>query len=283
MNIVINAYAKINLSLDILGEQNGYHVLDTVMTSVNISDVVSLAMANDSGVTSVEFSDIIDGEKSNVYKAMKIMEEEFGCPPSRAVIKQNIPQGAGLGGSSADSAGIIRAYQMLYGLSDENALSVAVRIGSDVPFMLLGGTGRLIGTHSEIEYLPPLSGKVLLCGRGCVSTATCFAKFDERKETNIIKRSEKLSQSIRQRKKLTDCIQYFGNDLQSSAQTLCSDITNICEIMQSSRIKPSMTGSGSYVFGVGDITNLKNASQKLQEYGYKTTITNLLPYGVKQV
>jgi 4-diphosphocytidyl-2-C-methyl-D-erythritol kinase len=109
------ANAKINFTLDIKGKkQDGYHLIDSVMQSVSLSDIVSVEKADEISVICGD--DEISGEKNIAFKAAKeffLYAEINGG--ARITIEKHIPKAAGLGGGSADAAAVLRGLNELYG------------------------------------------------------------------------------------------------------------------------------------------------------------------------
>ena len=155
-SLKIKAAAKINLSLSVTGiREDGYHNIDTVMQSVSLYDTLFLSRADKITVECGEMS----GEKNIAYKAAKLFFEHTGKEGGAFIqIEKNIPDGAGLGGGSADAAAVLTGLDRIYnaGLSYETLVGLAVRLGADVPFMLMGGTARAKGIGEILEPLPAL-------------------------------------------------------------------------------------------------------------------------------
>lgn len=257
----VKVYAKINLSLNCCGVENGFHRLDTVMASVDIADVISVLPRADKTVT-VTFSSGLLGEKSNAFKAATLMVEKANCLGADIFIEQNIPSGAGLGGSSADSAGVIRAMAKLYKIDEKMQVEIAKSIGSDVPYMLKGGFARLKGTHTGLEYFDAIGGEVLLYGSGSVNTGECFALFDASGTSGVASDNEALIASIKS-KGIINARKHFSNALFLSASTLNPEIARVKSAMERAGLSACMTGSGSFVFGVGTDEELSKGQELL--------------------
>ncbi|MBQ4049961.1 MAG: hypothetical protein IJD07_04845 [Clostridia bacterium] len=165
----IKAYAKINLSLNIvsLGKM---HALDSVMARVDLFDSVTI---NPSQEFCVRYDLGIEGG-GTVEKAYGIIERDCSdlAHPISVDVKKGIPIGAGLGGSSADSAAVMRYF----GVTNSE---IALKAGSDVPFMSGSGAARVQGLGEKITpVFCPEMYFVLLTG-GCVLSRDSFVKFDE--------------------------------------------------------------------------------------------------------
>lgn len=180
----IRASAKLNLSLNISGTRNGLHLLDTVMVPVGLYDTVSARRRKDALVSVYmrgQGSEEIPPERNNAVKAGEAYVRAFGTNGADLEISKDIPLGAGLGGSSADAAGVLRAMDALYGPADAGRMSaLAASLGSDTPAMYLGGCARVSGTGEAVEtFSSPLVLPVLLAvpEKG-TSAAECYAEYD---------------------------------------------------------------------------------------------------------
>lgn len=273
--MVVKVNAKINLSLNVGESENGFHRLDTIMASVDIADAISVA-PSDKGI-SVRFSSIAEGEKTNAYKACKLLQERVGFSGADIFIEQNIPSCAGLGGSSADAAGVIRALSVIYGIDEQTQIEVAKQVGSDVAYMLKGGFARLRGTHAELEYFSaPTGEEILLYGEGKVNTGECFHLFDEMGKSGTLTNNDEFITSLIE-KGVVGSFSHFSNTLYESAKTLNSQIEKVKLVMEECGLFASMTGSGSFVFGVGEKSAMDEAQARL-----KSAIrTKIVPYGVQ--
>jgi len=155
------AYAKLNLYLDVVGKRpDGFHDLKSVMHTVTLADTVTVnAKLADYSCITVEMidSDIPGDERNLAYLAAEAFLEETGISAAVTVrVEKRIPDRAGLGGGSADCAATLRALNALfaYPLSKEALLSLGARLGSDVPFCILGGTRLCEGRGEKMTAYP---------------------------------------------------------------------------------------------------------------------------------
>ncbi|MBO5214894.1 MAG: hypothetical protein J6B79_01765 [Clostridia bacterium] len=262
--IKLKVYGKINLCLAVTGREDKLHTLDTVMSSISIYDII-YAKKRDDGVVNV----FIDGEESkssNAYISAVMMRDVYGAGGVDIDISCGIPSGAGMGSSSADGAGVIRAMQLLYEIKiDENELrEVALEIGSDVPYMLYGGTARMQGTGADLTFIDcDCDDEVLIAGEGNVNTGKCFSVFDENEKCVHTKTDVDVVVDSLLKKGVGESRELLFNDLQNSAQTLNEHILKISEIMRECGLTPVMTGSGAMVVGYGDKELFDYAISKL--------------------
>jgi 4-diphosphocytidyl-2-C-methyl-D-erythritol kinase len=150
------AYAKINLTLDVLDKRpDGYHEVDMVMQSIDLSDLVWLeALETDEIEIDSAASHIpLDGRNLAVIAAQAFRRRLGIRRGVRIYIDKQIPVAAGLGGGSADAAAVLRGLNRLWGtgLSVEELADIGASIGSDVPFCVRGGCAVARGRGERLE------------------------------------------------------------------------------------------------------------------------------------
>lgn len=161
------APAKINLALEVTARRDdGYHDIDTVMTTIDLADRVTLRPA--AGLTvslSGPASAGIDPADDLAGRAARGLAAEAGREPDVAIdVEKQIPSPAGLGGGSSDAAAVLRGLARLWRLDwpEERLVEVAAGVGSDVPFFLTAGAARCTGRGEIVEPLPDLAPLRLL-------------------------------------------------------------------------------------------------------------------------
>lgn len=179
--VTLRAYAKINLSLDVLGRlPNGYHQVEMIMQAVELYDKVSVEwISGERGskdpVQQVEVTTNLPylpvNEDNIACKAARLMIETFKPKESMKVrihLEKHIPVAAGLAGGSANGAAVLRALTKLWGvnLSLEDLCGLGARLGADVPFCLWAQEGLTCalarGLGTDLTPLPPVNCLVLL-------------------------------------------------------------------------------------------------------------------------
>ena len=163
--IRIPAFAKINLSLEVIGRRDdGYHEIATILQTIDLADAVTIRQSDSLLVECDQPG--LDGERNLVWTAARALAERAGIAPrARISIVKRIPVAAGLGGGSADAAAALRGLNRIWGLDwpASELAAIAAGIGSDVPFLLYGGTALATGRGDCITPLPaPLPGRDLL-------------------------------------------------------------------------------------------------------------------------
>lgn len=272
--IKLKVYSKINLSLNIVGGAGKMHALDTVMASAGIADVITVCERLDDRIN-VEYSGGVNfGANDSALRAANELREQFGDFGADIFIEKNIPVGAGLGGSSADAAGVIRALDVLFDFSCRGLkkAETALKIGSDVPYMLYGGFSRVRGNGEKTEKIN-CSAKipfVLAKGEGGVSTAAAYAEFDKFYPDKILLCSDNdaLVKAL-EKGDTAACFREAGNALSEPSRKLNPCITETLLALESvGALKSIMTGSGSGCVGFfGDLASAEIAAQKLKARG----------------
>jgi len=158
MMFTIEAPAKINLTLEVLGKRpDGYHEIRSVIQTLNFSDTMQFGPSED-----VQVKSNMPGwevEQSLVLKAVKLLQETTGCTKGTTIkISKRIPLMSGLGGDSSDAAAVLRGLNRLWelGLSLQKLKEMAQELGSDVSFFFCGGTALMAGRGEKITSLAPV-------------------------------------------------------------------------------------------------------------------------------
>lgn len=156
----IKANAKVNLSLDVTGKRpDGYHTLESVFQSVSLCDVLTVELSQRITVTCSDNS--VNGEDNLCFKAAELFFDATDIKGGAEVfIEKHIPMAGGLGGGSADAAATLVALNELCDrpLDTEQLLKIALRLGADVPFCVLGGTKLCEGVGEIMTDLKGLPG-----------------------------------------------------------------------------------------------------------------------------
>ncbi|MGA0920638.1 MAG: 4-(cytidine 5'-diphospho)-2-C-methyl-D-erythritol kinase [Gemmatimonadaceae bacterium] len=163
----VEAQAKINLSLRILAqEQSGYHQLETLFARIDLADTVEVALDPRDRAIVVEGADVGPPEQNLAYRAaVAFLEATRWATGFRIRVVKRIPVGGGLGGGSADAGAVLRILNTLapHPLSPAALLTIAVRLGADVPFLAVEAPVALAwGRGERLLALPPLPSRELL-------------------------------------------------------------------------------------------------------------------------
>ena len=156
------AFAKLNLTLDVLGRrEDGYHDLKSVMQTVSVRDDIEIDIGTGKPWVLQCSEEGIPTDSSNLaWKAAKLFLDTIGKDPDGLEIRitKRIPVEAGMGGGSADAAAVLRALNRHYGnpLSLPALAELGSFVGSDVPFCTLCGTAMVEGRGERIRKLPDI-------------------------------------------------------------------------------------------------------------------------------
>lgn len=260
------AFAKLNLWLDITGRrEDGYHLLETVMQSISLADVVSLEISGGSGISIFcGREDVPTDRRNTAYRAAELFLQAAGKSAQVDIsIKKHIPSGAGMGGGSADAAAVLRLLNSGFGfpLGENALLDIAAQVGADVPFCLVGGTKLCRGIGEQLSELPEVRGVTFLVVKPEFScpTGEAYKRYDE-SPVRACGGLEEFRQSA--------AGNFFGA-MYNVFQTLYADDRTdmLCGKLRECGAQGAiLTGSGSSVFGVfSDRTQAEQAAAEFPD------------------
>ena len=248
MTVIANA--KLNLYLDIVGtREDGYHLLETVMQSITLSDVLEIDISDGDGIElSCDRADIPSDERNIAYKAARAYLDAVGIKAKVSIsIAKRIPSGAGMGGGSAEAAAVLAALDKRFGALDEARLyDIALSCGADVPFCLAGGTKLCRGIGEEISSAEPVKDCAFLV---VMPDFTCpTGEAYRRYDAAPVKARGELSEFC---ESLSDGS--FAGKMYNAFEVLYSDerIEAIkARLIENGATGAMLTGSGAAVFGI---------------------------------
>ena len=184
--MVVEACAKLNLTLDVLGKRpDGYHDLRMVMQSIALADTLTLEKNGTEELRVRTNLHFLFGNEKNVaaQAALRYWEARGRSPEGLDIfIEKRIPVCAGMAGGSSDGAAVLRALNAMEEkpLSSGELAKIGEQVGSDVPYCVAGGTALAEGRGEILMPLPPLPKCwVVLCKpEFSISTPALFAKID---------------------------------------------------------------------------------------------------------
>jgi 4-diphosphocytidyl-2-C-methyl-D-erythritol kinase len=154
--LTVYAPAKLNLVLEVLGRDNDYHLISSIVQSIDLCDVLNFQL---DGEICFE-CDVPSLRRDNlVTQAAALLKESTECSlGARIELRKHIPWGVGLGGGSSDAAATILALNELWrlGLPLSELVRLASKLGSDVPFFIHKGTALVEGKGEKVTPLPSL-------------------------------------------------------------------------------------------------------------------------------
>lgn len=250
----VKVFAKLNLSLNVFPKVGNFHPIDSIAVSVSLWDDVSVKAAKTKAVT-VRGCNDIPLEKNSAYKAACAFVQRFDTNGCDILIKKHIPQGCGLGGSSADAAAVVACMCRLYNV-DKNSLEVAelcAQLGSDVNFMLHGGMSRMRGKGDDLEFFAnyPRLFFALTLFDSPLSTAQVYSRFDQLGGGAPC--DNDLLSTLLQNEQTKQALPMFSNGLQLAAESLlpektAAEVARYKQVCASRGFSCHMTGSGSAYF-----------------------------------
>lgn len=183
--VTVEANAKINLTLDILGKRpDGFHEVAMVMQTIGLHDTLVMEKTERDIELSINVPWLKADEKNLAWRAAELIRQEYGLEGGVCIeLTKRIPVAAGLAGGSADAAAVLKGMNDLYGLQldEEKLCELGARLGSDIPFCIMGGTMLATGRGEVLTRLSdmPETWVVLAKPRISVSTAWAYQNYDE--------------------------------------------------------------------------------------------------------
>jgi 4-diphosphocytidyl-2-C-methyl-D-erythritol kinase len=261
---VVRAYAKVNLTLDVLGKRSdGFHDIESVMQTISLHDTITLSVGGERGIRmTCDMPEIPTGESNLAYKAVSLFFEKQGVSTGLDIrIEKCIPPEAGFGGGSSDAAAVLRGLSWLlkregvpkaFGTAELlKLMDLAAQVGSDVPFFLVGGTALVRGRGEDVIPLPdiPTWWLVIVKPPFGVSTAWAYSRLDE-----VVREKQDVSEFLPS---------LLHNDLELPAVEQHPEIAEIKEaLLQVGAQGALMCGSGSAVFGLFEDESAACAAMK---------------------
>lgn len=151
--VTIDSPAKINLHLDIFDKRDdGFHDLFSIFQMISLYDKIEIRNITGKGQCRIDGPFDFPDEENIMFKAVSLFRKETGYNEGLLIsIEKNIPQGGGLGGGSGNAASVLKALQVLSGITLEHgrAMKIAAELGSDVPFFL-SSAAEIVSGRGEV-------------------------------------------------------------------------------------------------------------------------------------
>lgn len=251
----VPAYAKINLSLEVLARRDdGYHDLASVMQTISLHDTLRFRSASDDMIRCVCDVEALANQDNLASRAARLIAtyipQETATRGLLIELRKEIPVQAGLGGGSSDAACVLMALNRMWdlGLSTERLEMLGATLGSDVPFFIRGGTTRISGRGEHVHPLPdaPSTWIVLAIPPVAVSTPRVFASLT-REDFSTGADTTALVEAIRDGQPLDT--RHMVNGLERRALEMFPAIVETRDILlQAGAPFVRMSGSGSALF-----------------------------------
>jgi 4-diphosphocytidyl-2-C-methyl-D-erythritol kinase len=261
--LILKAPAKINWFLRITGKRDdGYHNISSLFQCIDLYDDLSFTASE--GIELICDLDI-PIEENIVYRTACLLKKLTSSRKgARITLNKNIPHGAGLGGGSSDAACALKGLNTIWrlGLTGAELSSIALEIGSDVPFFLKGPSALAEGRGERLQPLKVLPSVDLLIVKPdvSVSTAWAYSSYDALRKLTKKAIDIKLFIQAFNRQDFAFLRGLIENDLEkvvAERYPVVGDIKS--ELARTGAVISAMTGSGSAVFGVFE--NRKKAEE----------------------
>lgn len=274
MKLVKDAYAKINLGLDVIRKrEDGYHEVKMIMQTVDICDTLTFEKREDEELHIYTDNQKLPCDEHNlIYKGAMVLFEETGRRiGADIVLNKRIPIAAGMAGGSTDAAAAMLALNEMMGqpLTKEQLMKIAVRVGADVPYCIMGGTALSEGIGEILTPLTPPPKAHLLVAKPDIDVSTAFVygnlKLQEiKKHPDIDGMAEALKRG--DLKGITDRMENVLETVTIPAHPVIGEIKEICRA--EGAMNALMSGSGPTVFAVFDKKeDAERTGEKIRERG----------------
>ncbi len=273
------AKAKVNLTLDILGKRDdGYHEVEMIMQSIDLADIVTLEDAEDI-IVETDLAELADDRTNLAYRAAELLRDTYGEGRGAHIrIEKKIPLAAGLAGGSSDAAAVLLGLNELWklGLDIDKLTALGARLGSDVPFCMIGGTMLAKGRGEVLTRVPSLGEYPLVLVKPPlgVSTAAAYGGYRaENVETHPT--ADRMIEAI-ESGDITRVYEAMGNVLETVTIPLRPEIDEVKRALEEAGAdKAMMSGSGPTVFAFAKSAEdaMRIADTMKQKYSTYTICT----------
>ena len=285
MTITREAYAKLNLCLEIIGKrEDNYHDITSVMQLVDLSDTLTFSSSSELTLTCDSMNLAAEAGENLALKAARLLRQASGVSEGAHItLEKRIPVAAGLGGGSSDAAAALRGLTELWGLNPgkEVLLNIALQVGSDVPFFLAGPTALVEGRGERVTRIPsPSPGwAVLVCPQ--------YDLRDKTKELySSLSRSD-LSDGLATRRLIAELIAgsfprsgLLFNAFERSASGIFDGLDRMrATVMRASGRDVHLSGSGPTLFtlySAREEVHARRLHQALGEAGLRTFLAAII-------
>lgn len=281
----LQAFAKINLGLDVLGKrEDGYHEVRMIMQTIRMYDQLDMRKSVEPGIHLTTNKKYIPVDENNlVWRAAKLMMDTCGIMEGVSIhLHKVIPVAAGMAGGSSDAAATLVGMNRLFhcGLSKEKLMELGVQIGADVPYCVLRGTALAEGIGEKLTVLPPMPDCWILIGKPGISVSTKYVYTTLDLNTDTVHPDIDGMKKALEDRNLYGITERMGNVLQDVTIPAYPEVERIKEQMKTlGAVNAMMSGSGPTVFGIFDNEEkAQEACQKLRESGSCQQVFLTIPF-----
>lgn len=274
-SVKLQAYGKINLSLDVLRQRtDGYHDVRMIMQTVKLHDNIDMQKTKEPGIqltTNLSFLPV--NENNLMYRAAKMLIDEFEIKEGVAMqLKKVIPVSAGMAGGSTDAASVLYGMNKLFNLklSTEELMKRGVKLGADIPFCLMRGTALSEGIGEILTPLKKLPPCPIVLAKPAISVSTKFV-YQNLHVNELPSSAHPDVDSVinaLNRQDVREIAENMGNILESVTCKHYPEILDIKSTMNEfEAVNALMSGSGPTVFGIFDDAGAAERCYESLRYG----------------
>lgn len=308
----LQASAKINLYLEIIGDRpDGFHELVMVMQSVDLADKITLRQLKTPTNQLHCDHPLVPTDESNLaLKAVALMAQEFPEAANRyggvdITIEKNIPVGAGLAGGSTNAAATLVGLDMLWnlGLTQSELMQLGAKLGSDVPFCIIGGTAIATGRGESLDPIPSIDHLYAVLAKYeslSVSTPWAYKTYRQQFKDTYLPLEDSATLADRQKRvhsgPMVSAIahqnsnaigQHLANDLEKVVLPAHENVAQLRTVMANyGGLGTMMSGSGPTVFTLTETAEeaaaiLKNVRAQITDPDLKLWVTQFATTSIR--
>lgn len=284
-HFTVTAYAKINIGLELEGKRpDGYHNIRTVFQSISLHDTLVFEKKPRGFSLSSDDPALPLGKDNLILRAFGLLKSRFSGG-IHIHVKKRIPMQAGLGGGSSDAAATLRGLRAWLNLkvTDFQLHQMALKLGSDVPYFLRGGTALGLGRGEELAPLPdlPKYAYVLAMPARGLSTSEIYARASRLRKNPKLTRNPKACRILPWKHKGPEIPgPWPENELEKAALDICPELQSLRRKMAAEKpLALSMTGSGSALYALAESpAHAKAMVRKLKPLAHWTHTGSFVSY-----
>ena len=280
----VQAYAKINLTLDVLGRRtDSYHELATVMQTIDLHDTICLTATDDNRVQVICTTLQLSNDENLAARAAHLVRQRLASTQGVKIeLYKRIPMAAGLGGGSSDAAAVLLALEQWWQLqlSPSDLLNMAASLGSDVPFFLIGGLALCEGRGERVTPLArywPSSMRWLLLLKPAISVST-KAVFRNLPASDYTDGTHSRAASTALNASQIPDVDHLHNGLERGALERYPEIAAAREdLLKAGARFVRLSGSGPTLFApFAELASAFQVQQQLQAQGYEVYLSRAI-------
>jgi 4-diphosphocytidyl-2-C-methyl-D-erythritol kinase len=287
----VRSYAKVNLTLDVLGRRDdGYHEVITIMQTLDLYDTLCLTATEEDNVRIICTRSDLSNERNLAVRAAEAVRRHLNLKQGLTIeLQKQVPVAAGLGGGSSNAATVLLALQQWWNLplSLAELGKIAASLGSDVPFFLIGGLGQCEGRGERITPLAPrwpdeMRWILLLKPAIEVSTATVFGSLSPTDYSDG-EPSRLLLSALNAGDHFS--VDYLHNSLERGVMEHYPEVVRAGkDLREAGAPFVRLSGSGPTLFApFATLTHAAQTQQRLQNQGYEVYLTRPIAPGSEAI